>query len=118
MNDSPVFQAVYERWRKVQNPAAKASIGRLLLDAKVKREEIDILRAERHRERTTDTKRPDTNGTRMTGAMHPLELEACRILCPELRVGRGSVKTKAWEWVMAQPWAQDLNTAPMAQRYF
>lgn len=117
MNDSPLFQAVYEHWRKVKNPAAKAAISRLLLDAKTHKAEIDQLRAVRARERATDTKRPDRNGTRMTGAMHMLELEACRVLCPALRVGRGSVKTKAWEWVMQQDWAQDLNTAPMAKRY-
>lgn len=117
MTESPLFQELYQHWRRVKNPAAKASISRLLLDAKRHSTEINILRAERARERATDTKRPDVNGTRMTGAMHMLELEACRVLCPELRVGRGSVKTKAWEWVLKQPWAQDLNTAPMAKRF-
>lgn len=116
--DSPVFQALYEHWRKVKNPSRKARISRVLLEAKAKREEIDILRRERARERATDTCRPELDGTRLTGAMHTLEHEACRLLCPSLEVGRGSVKTKGWEWVMRQPWADDLKTAPLGRQFY
>lgn len=116
--DSPVFQALYEHWRRVKNPAKKARISSVLLASKAKAAEIATLRMERARERQTDTCRPELDGTRLTGAMHPLEHEACKILCPMLEVGRGSVKTKGWEWVMRQPWANDLQTAPLGRRFY
>lgn len=116
--DSPVFQALYDHWRKVRNPARKARISRVLLASRAKRDEIDVLRRERARERRVETCRPELDGTRMTGAMHPLEHEACKLLCPSLEVGRGSVKTKGWEWVLKQPWAEDLKTAPLGRRYY
>jgi membrane-bound lytic murein transglycosylase MltF len=117
MAKSPVFEALFEYWRRVKNPAAKQSISRLLLDAKAKQAEIDVLRAERAKLRATDTLRPELDGTLMTGAMHQLEVDACRMMCPDLRIGRGTAKERGWEWVLRQPWGRDLSAAPLGRQF-
>lgn len=118
MAKSPVFEALFQHWRRVKNPAAKQAISRVLLAAKQKQAEVDILRVERAELRAQETMRPELDGTLITGAMHPLEVDACRIMCPDLRIGRGTAKEKGWEWVLKQPWGKDLSAAPLGRRYY
>lgn len=115
---SPVFQRLYEEWRKAADPARKARMSRVLFAAKERESEIIGFRTRRAWERNHDTCRPELNGTRMTGEMHPLEVEACRLLCPILEIGRGPAKTKGWTWVLNQPWAQDLKTAKLGKQFY
>lgn len=118
MAKSPVFEALFEHWRRVRNPAAKQRISRVLLAAKQKQAEIDVLRNERARLRASGTMRPELDGTLITGAMHPLEVDACRMMCPDLRIGRGSAKERGWEWVLRQDWGKDLSAAPLGRQYY
>lgn len=115
---SPLFQRLYEEHCKCADPERKQRIARVLLAAKQKEPQIIRLRHIRAWERNNDTCRPELNGTRLTGEMHELEVAACRLLCPALEVGLGSVKTRGWEWVLRQPWAQDLKTSRLGRQFY
>lgn len=117
---SPLFIRLYEEWRKVKDkdPVRGMAIKRVLSASIERASEIEGFRTRRAWERQNDTCRPDINGTRLTGEMHPVEYHACKLLCPQLEIGLGTAKTKAWEWILAQPWAQDLKTSPLGRQFY
>lgn len=112
-----VFQALYLHWKKVKNPAAKQMISRILLEAKLKRDEIDFMRARREASRLFQEQKATINGNLVTGELHLLEHEACKILCPAIRHGTGTAIREGWNWIMKQPWARDFRPAPFEKRH-
>lgn len=118
MSRSPIFQRLYEEWRTTKHPGRRAMMAQVLMDSESKQTEIGKFRTIRAWERNNATCRPEINGTRLTGEMHPLEYQACKLICPQLEIGQGTAKTKAWEWILAQDWAQDLKTAPLGRQFY
>ena len=118
MNQSPLFKQLFEEFRRTEHPVRKARIAKVMREADKKSTEILKFRTVRAWERNNAVCRPEIDGTRLTGEMHPLEYEACRLLCPQLEIGQGTAKTKAWEWLLAQDWAQDLKTAPLGRQFY
>lgn len=111
-----VFQAVEEQaargsaWDKVNATA-------LLLAASLKRDEIDAIRAERWAMQQDSEREPNRNGALLTFDLHPLEYEACKLLCPDLKYSDMEGRRKAWEWILNQPWAEEFKASPFAKRY-
>lgn len=114
---SDIFQALYEHWKKVKNPAKKQAISRILLESKVYQADINKMRRARAELRAHAERRADLNGMPQLMELHVLEYEACRVLCPTLTIGRGSAKKAGWEWVKKQPWAKDLLAPPIEKRF-
>ena len=114
---SDVFQALYEHWKKIKNPAKKQQVSKILLESKLYKDDIDAIRAERARLRTQAERAAGNNGMQQLGELHVLEYEACRVLCPTLTIGRGSAKKAGWAWVRKQPWAKDFMAPPIEKRF-
>ena len=112
-----IFQALYEHWKKVRNPAKKHQISRILLESKAYAAEIEQMRRYRAEARQAAELRGEINGLPVLGELHILEYEACRILCPTLTLGRGTAKKEGWKWVKKQPWAKDLLAPPIEKRF-
>lgn len=113
-----VFQALYQHWKKVKNPAKKRLLSKILFDSKVYAAEIEQMRRYRAEARQQAELRGDTNGLPTLGELHILEYEACRELCPTLKVGKGSAKSQGWKWVKKQPWAKDLLAPQIEKRFY
>jgi hypothetical protein len=83
-----------------------------------RRHEIRQFQAEGHRLREEVRQNPVRHGHLLTREMHPTELAVCKALCRDLSVSNGKERTKAWYWVLRQPWGEELRASPYEQRYF
>lgn len=112
-----VFQALYQHWRGVKNPARKHRLSKILLAAKAQRDEIDFIRERRRVARLFLEQKANIDGNFLTGELHLLEHEACKILCPALAHGTGTAQKEGWLWILKQPWGKDFRAAPFEKRY-
>lgn len=112
-----VFDALYEHWKKVKNPATKQAISRILLAANQRQAEINHIRSQRFVMRLQLEQKANINGNLVTGELHELEYDACRFLCPAIRGGNGTAVREGWRWIMKQPWGKDFRAAPFEKRY-
>ena len=116
-SDQDVFQALYQHWKGVKNPAKRQMIAQVLLAAKLQRDEIDFIRDQRRTARLFLEQKANINGNFLTGELHMLEHEACKILCPALVHGKGPAQKEGWFWILKQPWGKDFAAAPFEKRY-
>lgn len=112
-----VFEVLFDKWKRVKNPAAKKKMGRILLQAKIKRKEIEYMRDQRHYQRLMNEQKGNINGNLVTGDLHALEYEACRLLCPALMHGDGVALKEGWRWIMRQSWGKEFRAAPFEKRH-
>ena len=116
MND--VFEAVGDHARRSKSHFERMRALGILAAARLKAREIYALKQERKAMRAAiETRRADLNGTVTTFDLHPIELEAIKFLCPDADVADWQAKKKAWEWILAQPWAQEFKSSPLEKRF-
>ena len=113
---SDIFDAVQDSTRRATSAEDFAKRAALVLAARAQRAEIDIVRAERDWIRKNTLRKSGINGALITLDLHPLEYEACLILCPELRLADNQSKKRAWRWILKQPWAEEFKASPMEQK--
>ena len=113
-----VFDEVAKLIKKQANVGEVTDAHMLLLAAKFRQHEIEDIRRNRYELKQKDTRRPDINMMTVVMEMHPLELEAIKLLCPALAVGNSKGKKEAWQWVLKQPWAEEFKPGPIEKRYF
>lgn len=112
-----IFQEVWDQAKRSNSKDMLIEAAALKLAAKAKASEIRLIKAERKNWRKM-LRRNDTNGTLATFDLHPLEYEACKILCPDLTHADWQAKQKAWQWVLKQPWAQEFRASPFVKSRF
>lgn len=115
---SDLFNAVHEEFKRTKPGLKRRAMAELLADAVLKRQEIDVIRADRAKLRSADTRRGDRNMAMVVLDMHPLELAAIKLLCPLLAAGNSRGAKEGWQWVLKQPWAEELKGPPMEKRFF
>ena len=112
-----VFDAI-RPFIKSRDENVATSAAALCMAAITRRDEIDRIRADRQALREKDTRRPEINMAVTVMDMHPLELEAIKLICPDVNRGDKEAKRAAWQWVLNQPWAQELKPPSMAKRFY
>ena len=112
-----IFQAVWDQAKRSNDKGRMVEAAALTLAANAKAQEIDLIKKERKTWRKM-LRKSNTSGTLATFDLHPLEYEACRIMCPDLRHANWEAKQKAWQWILKQPWAKDFRASPFEKVRF
>ena len=113
---SDIFDAVQDSTKKSANAKDFAARVALVLASKIQRAEIDQVRRERALIRNNTLRKSGINGALITLDLHPLEYQACELLCPELKLADNQAKKKAWQWILKQPWAQEFKASPLEHK--
>ena len=102
-----VFDAVWEQAKRSGDQKRLVQAGTLNLEATRRSEEIRAVREHRAAWRAF-TRKGGRNGALVTLDMHPLEVEACKLLCPDLEHADWQAKKRGWQWILKQPYGKEF----------
>ena len=116
MSDN-VFEAVIDQARRSGDKESLKRALALGLAAMAKSKEIEAVREHRALWRTVN-RNGSRNGALVTLEMHPLEVKACKILCPMLEHADWQAKKRGWGWILRQSYGKEFAPAPFEQTRF
>ena len=116
---SPLFQAVEDEARRYPNNHKLVFEGaKLCRLAKKNEAEIQAFRLHRAMQRQHDQRKNSTGLTPIAGEFHWLEWEAAKLLHPDLKTPRASLKKIAFRAFMKKPYAEEYRPASFEKTRF
>ncbi len=91
---------------------------RVWLDYWYAQPEIEVLRKRENALKRELELNPLVEHNAITREMHEAELAMVNHLCPGTLASDPQEKLRAWKWVLAQPWGEDLRPAKYKKVHF